>query len=81
MRFLILGLLVLSGCGAVDAVENARTPDEAIYLLRKSEGDKGVNPYENDPKYTPVYCMIDGAQYRATVASCAEDGGTATPVR
>lgn len=81
LRAAILCLLLLGGCGAVDAVKNARTPDEAIYLLRKSEGDEHANPYENDPKYTAVYCTVGGVQYRATVASCTEDGGEATPIR
>lgn len=81
MRILIVSLLLLGGCGAVDALQNARTPDEAIYLLRKSEGEERVNPYERAPEYTAVYCTVDGVQYRATVTACEQDGGEATPIR
>ena len=81
MRVILLALFVLSGCGAMDAFENARSPAEAYYLLKKKDDDKSANPYDHDPKYRPVYCTVDGAQFRATAATCTEAKGTATPVR
>lgn len=78
MRPVLLCLLALGGCSVVDALENARTPSEAYYLIRNSEDER--NPYENDPKYSPVYCTVDGVQFRSTVAACAESNGTASPV-
>ena len=77
MRVFVIVLFLLGGCGAVDAVENARTPAEAIYLLRKNEDEKRVNPYDNDPRYRAVYCTVDGVEFRSTVAACKESNGKA----
>ncbi len=81
MRVLILAAFVLAGCGAVDALENARSPEEALYLLQKPTDEKAANPYDNNPKYRAVYCEVDGAQFRSTVTACAEAKGKAVPAR
>ncbi|NKB59870.1 MAG: hypothetical protein GKS00_26470 [Alphaproteobacteria bacterium] len=77
MRPFVTLLFLLSGCDAVDAVENARTPSEAIYLLRQSEDEKRVNPYDNDPRYRAVYCSVDGVEFRSTVNACSKANGEA----
>ena len=52
MRVLPIGLILLVGYGTLDALENARTPSEAFYMIKKKEGDKNVNPYDNDPHFS-----------------------------
>jgi hypothetical protein len=79
MRVLLIGLFLLGGCGTVDALEKARTPSEAYYLIKKKKGDKSVNPYDNDPKYAPVYCTVDGVEFRTTAADCENSKGIAIP--
>jgi hypothetical protein len=79
MRVLLIAMLLLGGCGAVDALEKSRSSSEAYYLIKKKDGDKAVNPYDNDPKYAPVYCTVDGVEFRSTVAACAESDGIAIP--
>ena len=82
MRSLIVAcVLVLGGCNTLDALHKARTPSEAYYLIKKKEGDDTVNPYENAPKYAPVYCTVKGIEFRSTVAGCAEAGGIAIPTK
>lgn len=81
MRVFMICLISLGGCGTVDAFEKARTPSEAYYLIKKKDGDKSANPYNNDPNYAPVYCTVDGVEFRSTVAACAESDGIAIPTR
>jgi len=81
MRVLLIATLLLGGCGSVDAFEKSRSPSEAYYLMKKKDGDKTVNPYDNDPQYAPVYCTVDGAEFRSTAAACAESNGIAIPAR
>lgn len=80
MRVSVLCLFMLAGCGAWDAAENARTPAEAIYLLKKDEiGNKSTNPYDTNPKYQAVYCRTDSIEFRTTASACADAKGTARP--
>jgi hypothetical protein len=77
MRSLLLAAFLLGGCGALDAFENSRSPEEAFYLLKKKEDDKSLNPYDNNPKYRAVYCLVDGIEFRSTVSACAKAKGKA----
>ncbi len=79
MRGILLIAFLVGGCGALDALENARSPEEAIYLLKKPTDEKSVNPYDNNPKYRAVYCQVDGAEFRTTLNACAAAKGKATP--
>ena len=80
MRPLLVCLLLLGGCNSFEAIDKARTPSEAIYLLKKKDGDNSVNPYENEPKYAQVYCTVKGVEFRTTAAACADSDGIAIPV-
>ena len=79
MRVWLVCLFLLGGCNTVDALDKARTPSEAYYLMNKKDGDRTVNPYENDPKYAQVYCTVKGVEFRTTAAACADSEGIAIP--
>lgn len=81
MRLLIACALLLGACNTIDALNKARTPSEAFYLIKKKDGDTGVNPYEDDPKYAQVYCTVKGVEFRTTAEACAESEGIAIPTR
>ena len=81
MRVLLIGLFLLGACGTMDALEKARTPSEAYYMINKKDGDRSVNPYDNDPQYAPVYCTVNGVEFRTTGAACANSEGIAIPAR
>ena len=51
------------------------------YLLKKSDSDKTINPYDNDPDYAQVYCTVDTVEFRTTAAACADADGIAIPAR
>lgn len=79
MRVLLACVFLLSGCGSIDAFENARSPAEAYHMLNKENGVDSVNPYDHDPKYAQVYCTVDKVEFRTTAAACAEANGIAIP--
>tara|TARA_Y100000588_G_scaffold132219_1_gene144928 strand:+ start:476 stop:721 length:246 start_codon:yes stop_codon:yes gene_type:complete len=80
MRIWLACLLLLGGCNTMEVLDKARTPAEAYYLMKKKDGDKSVNPYDNDPKYAQVYCTVKGIEFRTTAAACTESDGIAIPV-
>lgn len=81
MRYcLVAGLMMLGGCGSMDAYDDARSVSEVIYFLERDNGllnkdAVGENPYDNDPRYKMVYCQVGDLQYWSTVATCMESDG------
>jgi len=80
MRLFLGCLLMLGACNTMEALQDARSPAEAYYLLKKKDGDKSVNPYDGDPDYQAVYCRVEGMEFRSTVSACADANGKAVPV-
>lgn len=81
MRYGLIALvLALGGCGSLEAYDNARSFDEALWYIRKgtnqlSEDALGKNPYDFNPAYRMIYCAKGRMQYWSTEATCLEEKG------
>ena len=81
MRYgFIACLLMLGGCGGVEAYDSARSLSETVYFLEKHNGllnedAVGDNPYDNDPDYRAAYCKIGDIQHWSTVTACLNSNG------